>query len=283
MSGTEVLIIGAGPTGLVLALWLSKLGVNLRIVDKGQGGVEEFFNLNIVAKHVRLQGLMRATQYGYSLWEVEFKTPGSDNTIPEQPTSAQAFPANGNGWTPLPGSNDAIESLQFTLPDGTLVTRFGARVQDRHGRERGEEWNEIGSEYPNETVNPATGMAFDKGPGNHLTFVPLYYKNRTWGVEIIDNSRVAGVTKPQLVVNQYTQVDFRQGEVAFFRGFDRVGLQAVLADAIGIGVVGLHGQDAGRAHLCRLFDDEVGAGLLDRREHQPQVGRVLLDRGLGHH
>jgi 2-polyprenyl-6-methoxyphenol hydroxylase-like FAD-dependent oxidoreductase len=33
-SETEVLIAGAGPTGLVLALWLTKLGVKLRIVDK---------------------------------------------------------------------------------------------------------------------------------------------------------------------------------------------------------------------------------------------------------
>src|SRR6266487_899294 len=31
---TEVLIIGAGPTGLVLALWLTRLGVHVRIVDK---------------------------------------------------------------------------------------------------------------------------------------------------------------------------------------------------------------------------------------------------------
>ena len=29
----EVLIIGAGPTGLVLALWLTRLGVHVRIVD----------------------------------------------------------------------------------------------------------------------------------------------------------------------------------------------------------------------------------------------------------
>jgi len=33
-SETEVLIVGAGPTGLILALWLTKLGVKLRIVDK---------------------------------------------------------------------------------------------------------------------------------------------------------------------------------------------------------------------------------------------------------
>src|SRR5216110_53452 len=34
MAQTNVLIIGAGPTGLVLALWLTKLGVKVRIVDK---------------------------------------------------------------------------------------------------------------------------------------------------------------------------------------------------------------------------------------------------------
>jgi 2-polyprenyl-6-methoxyphenol hydroxylase-like FAD-dependent oxidoreductase len=34
MTETEVLIVGAGPTGLVLALWLTKCGVKIRIVDK---------------------------------------------------------------------------------------------------------------------------------------------------------------------------------------------------------------------------------------------------------
>jgi 2-polyprenyl-6-methoxyphenol hydroxylase-like FAD-dependent oxidoreductase len=31
---TDILIVGAGPTGLVLALWLTRLGVRVRIVDK---------------------------------------------------------------------------------------------------------------------------------------------------------------------------------------------------------------------------------------------------------
>jgi 2-polyprenyl-6-methoxyphenol hydroxylase-like FAD-dependent oxidoreductase len=31
---TQVLIVGAGPTGLVLALWLTRLGIRVRIVDK---------------------------------------------------------------------------------------------------------------------------------------------------------------------------------------------------------------------------------------------------------
>lgn len=33
----KILIVGAGPTGLVLALWLTKLGIPLRIIDKNSG------------------------------------------------------------------------------------------------------------------------------------------------------------------------------------------------------------------------------------------------------
>lgn len=34
MSGSQVLIVGAGPTGLWLALWLTRLGIHVRIVDR---------------------------------------------------------------------------------------------------------------------------------------------------------------------------------------------------------------------------------------------------------
>src|SRR5215470_12084152 len=34
MQKSDVLIIGAGPTGLVLALWLTRLGVKVRIIDR---------------------------------------------------------------------------------------------------------------------------------------------------------------------------------------------------------------------------------------------------------
>lgn len=37
MSRSNVLIAGAGPTGLVLALWLTKAGVKVRIIDKAAG------------------------------------------------------------------------------------------------------------------------------------------------------------------------------------------------------------------------------------------------------
>jgi 2-polyprenyl-6-methoxyphenol hydroxylase-like FAD-dependent oxidoreductase len=34
---TSVLIVGAGPTGLVLGIWLKKQGIDIRIVDKNEG------------------------------------------------------------------------------------------------------------------------------------------------------------------------------------------------------------------------------------------------------
>ncbi|MFK3740887.1 di-heme oxidoredictase family protein [Massilia sp. TN1-12] len=200
-----------------------KAWTQLRYVSGATGGTEEQFNLNANARYIQLQGVARATKYGYSLYEVAFKTPGSDNTAGTSATSALKYPAGGGGMQPLPAAASPMETIQFTLADGTIVTRFGARAMARHGRERGEEWNEIG-EGPNETVDQATGLPLDKGPGNYLTFVPQYFQNRTWGIEIIDNSRVAGVTRPTLIYNQYTTVDFLSGGVAFFRAFDRAGV-----------------------------------------------------------
>src|SRR5580704_1719792 len=47
----EVLIVGAGPTGLVLALWLSHLGVKVRIVDKA---AESGTTSRALAVHARI-------------------------------------------------------------------------------------------------------------------------------------------------------------------------------------------------------------------------------------
>jgi CxxC motif-containing protein (DUF1111 family) len=196
----------------------------LRYVVGSPGATEQFMNLDSNARYMRMLGIKRATQYGYSLFEVQFESPGSDNTLGSGVTaSAIPFPANGAQLAPPPPAAPPLEGLQFSLPDGTLVTRWGTVGRGRHGRERGEDWNEIGY-GPNDTVD-AAGNPVDKGPGNYLTFVKNYFKDaRTWGIEIIDNSHVAGVTKPTLRMNQYFKVQQKGGGESFFRGFDRPGV-----------------------------------------------------------
>ncbi len=196
----------------------------LRYVTGGKGGTEEFMNLNSNVRYIRLNGVHRQTAYGYSLFEATFKSPGSDNTLGASVTpSAIPFPANGSQLASPPAETAPLEGLQFTLPDGTLVTRWGTVGRGRHGRERGEDWNEIGY-GPNDTVD-AAGNPVDKGPGDYLPFVKNYFKPaRTWGIEIIDNSRVPGVTKPTLRMNQYFKVAQKAGGESFFRAFDRPGV-----------------------------------------------------------
>jgi 2-polyprenyl-6-methoxyphenol hydroxylase-like FAD-dependent oxidoreductase len=51
---TSVLIVGAGPTGLVLALWLNRLGVSVRIIDKNAEPGTESRAIGIQARTLEL-------------------------------------------------------------------------------------------------------------------------------------------------------------------------------------------------------------------------------------
>jgi len=54
MAQSDVLIVGAGPTGLVLALWLTRQGVAVRIVDKSSGPGEASRAMAVQARTLEL-------------------------------------------------------------------------------------------------------------------------------------------------------------------------------------------------------------------------------------
>ncbi|KQT83645.1 FAD-dependent oxidoreductase [Methylobacterium sp. Leaf465] len=58
MERTEVLIVGAGPTGLVLALWLTRLGIRVRIIDRTAGPGTASRALGIQARTLELYRLL---------------------------------------------------------------------------------------------------------------------------------------------------------------------------------------------------------------------------------
>ena len=70
---SEVLIIGAGPTGLVLALWLTKLGVKVRIIDKT---AEAGTTSRALAVQARTLELYRQLDLAEAVVERGHKVPG---------------------------------------------------------------------------------------------------------------------------------------------------------------------------------------------------------------
>lgn len=196
-----------------------------RYIVGSTGGTQQFMNLNINARYIRIRGVKRTTTFGYSIYETTFASPGSDNSLnggAAKTATAFPFPADGSKLAAPPPVTSPLETVQFSLPDGTLITRMGFVGRGRHGRERGENWNELGYGV-NETVD-ANGKPQDLGPGNYLSFVENYFQFRTWEVEFIDNSHVSGVTKPTVRINSYYQVGQKAGGYSFWRGIDRPGV-----------------------------------------------------------
>lgn len=69
---TDVLIVGAGPTGLVLALWLTRQGVGVTIVDKNSGPGEAS---RAMAVQARTLELYRQLDIADAVIDAGYKTP----------------------------------------------------------------------------------------------------------------------------------------------------------------------------------------------------------------
>ena len=68
----------------------------IKQVDNSQGGVEDLTGLNGQGRYLRMQGIKRAGQYGYSILEIQAYT--GTPTTPEEPT-----PDPDPGTDPVPG------------------------------------------------------------------------------------------------------------------------------------------------------------------------------------
>jgi hypothetical protein len=88
------------------------------ITSKGAGGVTDLTGLKTSGRFVRMRGLQRATQWGYSLWEmgvygdsVTTTTPTTTTTYDKQGSVTQTFDAGSSAiWTSL--------AAKTTLPTG---------------------------------------------------------------------------------------------------------------------------------------------------------------------
>src|SRR5882724_10686826 len=99
MPQTDVLIIGAGPTGLVLALWLAKLGVNVRIVDKT---AEPGTTSRALAVQARTLELYWQLDLADAVVERGHKVPAVNLWVKGEPATRLSFDTVGSDLTPYP-------------------------------------------------------------------------------------------------------------------------------------------------------------------------------------
>jgi 2-polyprenyl-6-methoxyphenol hydroxylase-like FAD-dependent oxidoreductase len=187
VSGFEVLVVGAGPTGLVLALWLTRLGVAVRIIDKAaEAGTTsralvvhartlELYDQLGIADDIVAQGIPMAAA---NLWV-------SGRKIQRAP-----FGEIGKGLSPFPFAlayaQDAHERfLEATLArEGVTVERntelvgfedLGDRVRASVRGPRGEETEEVaylaGCDGAHSTVRKALKVEFPGGTYDHVFYV----------------------------------------------------------------------------------------------------------------
>jgi 2-polyprenyl-6-methoxyphenol hydroxylase-like FAD-dependent oxidoreductase len=99
MKRSDVLIIGAGPTGLVLALWLTKLGANVQIIDKTTGpGTTS----RALAVHARTLELYRQLDLAETIIQRGHKVPAANLWVKGQRETRVAFDDAGADLTPYP-------------------------------------------------------------------------------------------------------------------------------------------------------------------------------------
>jgi 2-polyprenyl-6-methoxyphenol hydroxylase-like FAD-dependent oxidoreductase len=151
MAQSDVLIIGAGPTGLVLALWLTKLGVKVRIVDKT---AEPGTTSRALAVQARTLELYRQLDLADFIVEHGHKVPAVNLWVKSEPAARLPFATIGEGLTAyaflqiFPQDEherlliERLEKLGVAVERRTELTRFtdaGDRVTASLRRPNGHE------------------------------------------------------------------------------------------------------------------------------------------------
>jgi 2-polyprenyl-6-methoxyphenol hydroxylase-like FAD-dependent oxidoreductase len=139
MTQSDVLVVGAGPTGLVLALWLTKLGVKVRIIDKT---AEPGTTSRALAVQARTLELYRQLDLTDAVIAKGHRVPAVNLWVKGDRAARIPFETVGSDLTPYPFLHifpqdqherlltERLEALGVTVERRTELLRF-AEGRDR--------------------------------------------------------------------------------------------------------------------------------------------------------
>jgi len=188
MPQSDVLIIGAGPTGLVLALWLTKLGVKVRIVDKI---AEPGTTSRALAVQARTLELYRQLDLAEAVVARGHRVPAVNLWAKGESAARLSFENIGSGLTPYPFLQifpqdqherlliERLEALDVTVERRTELisfaqeeTRVIARLRGPDGLEVDCEANYIaGCDGARSIVRETIGTGFPGGTYRQIFYV----------------------------------------------------------------------------------------------------------------
>jgi 2-polyprenyl-6-methoxyphenol hydroxylase-like FAD-dependent oxidoreductase len=188
MMHSDVLIVGAGPTGLVLALWLTKLGVKVRIVDKT---AEPGTTSRALAVQARTLELYRQLDLTDAVVKYGHKVPAANLWVKGEPVARVPFERIASDLTPYPFLHifpqdqherlliERLEALGVSVERRTELVSFtdeGERVIARlRGPEGEDETCEAsyiaGCDGARSTVREMIGTGFPGGTYRQLFYV----------------------------------------------------------------------------------------------------------------
>jgi len=182
------LIIGAGPTGLVLALWLTKLGVKVRIVDKTAEPGTTSRALAVQARTLELYCQLDLTD---AVLKLGHKVPAVNLWVKGEPVTRLPFERVGSDLTPHPFLHifpqdqherllvERLETVGVFVERRTELVSFTdegerviARLRDPEGREESCEASYIaGCDGARSTVRETIGTGFRGGTYRQMFYV----------------------------------------------------------------------------------------------------------------
>src|SRR5215475_2662939 len=188
MAQTEVLIIGAGPTGLVLALWLTKLGVKIRIIDKT---AEPGTTSRALAVQARTLELYRQLDLAEAVVAKGHRVLAGNFWIGGERKARIPFNDMGKGMTPYPFLHifpqdehekllvEKLGTMGVSVERKTELLSFTEKADGVVARLRGPDGNEedceaiylAGCDGARSKVRETIGTGFPGGTYEHLFYV----------------------------------------------------------------------------------------------------------------